>query len=102
MLKKRVKLAQSYEEMRDQAISLFEKHGMMSSEQNLALFGAYIQHSVPGNQDWYDPTDAIASIRKAHATRAAFYLIHPEKLPKNDDSEEQTDKGSDKEVVQKA
>lgn len=79
--KTQVKLAQTQPEFDAQATAFLEENDIEVSADTLALFGAAIQHSDQ-SVDTFVPSEVAAKIRKAIASRLAFYLIHPDKRPK--------------------
>src|ERR1700687_1093365 len=76
-----VKLAQTQEEFDAQADAFLAENGFPLDADHRALFGSFIQHS-DDSEDSFDPTLMRKRIRKAIATRLAFYLIKPDQRPK--------------------
>ena len=85
LLKRKVKLATTQEAFDKQADEFLKKYGFEATEETRAMFGALVQHS-DDKEDWFDPELAARQIRKAFATRCAFYLIYPDKRPKKEEA----------------
>lgn len=83
MFNKRTPLAQTQSEFEQQAVDFLQDNGIDVAPGTLALFAAAIQHGDQA-EDTFEPKKVAKAIRKAIATRLAFYLIHPEKKPKEE------------------
>jgi hypothetical protein len=75
-MSKKVKLGTSYEALKAQRDQFLIDHGFEGEDAAKTLFPQIIQH-LPQTQDWYDPEEMAASIRKALANEAAYYLMKP-------------------------
>lgn len=83
---KLIRLEQTQEGFNAQAESFLSEHGFGVSEESKKLFAAFVQH-LPQTEDSFDPVLLAKMMRKARANELAFYLMHPERAPKK----EQTD-----------
>lgn len=81
LFRKRVPLAQTLTGLEQQAAEFLLDNNIPISPDTIALFGAAIQQGDQG-LDTFEPKKVARAIRKAVATRHAFYLIHPDKKPK--------------------
>lgn len=84
---KPIKLAQTLEGLHIQAEDFLESNGFPVTDANKKLFAAFIQH-CPQDQDSVDPGLVARMMRKAKANELAFYIMHPDKAPKDDDESE--------------
>jgi|SRR6478736_5265420 len=80
MFKKKVSIATSYEEMQIQVEEFLNQNDLPFDDLHVRMFAHMIQN-LPQDQDWFDPKQMAASLRKARANEAAFYLIYPDKRP---------------------
>lgn len=102
MSEQKVQLEITEDALRQQAREFLMENGLTPSPQNIGLFGAYVQHS-PQDSDLFDPSAALAQIRKALANRAAYQLIvDAQEAEKREQEEAAKSKGPDEEVVQEA
>lgn len=81
--KKLVRIAQTLNELHLQAEEFLENEGFPITDDNKKLFAAFIQH-YPQDQDTFDPHLLARMMRKAKANELAFYIMHPDKAPKED------------------
>lgn len=80
---KRIKLAQSMPEFEEQALNFLQDNGFPVDPDHLAMYGAFVSHSDQ-MEDSIDPVELAKAIRKSRANQLAFYLIHPDKKPKEE------------------
>ena len=85
LLKRRVKLAQTQEELDVQIDGFLESNQFPLTQEYRHLAGVFIQH-LGDTEDSFDPVDLAKRIRAARAKQLAFYVIHPEKRPNVDGS----------------
>lgn len=78
---RKTKLAQNQSDFDAQAKAFLTASNIEVTPDTLALFAAAIQQSDQG-EDSFEPKSTAKRIRKAIATRLAYYLIHPDKRPK--------------------
>lgn len=95
---KQIKLAQTLEGLHLQAEQFLEDAGFGVTDNNKKLFAAFIQH-YPQDQDTIDPDLVARMMRKAKANELAFYMMHPDKAPKEDKDESETISKTTTEVV---
>ena|SRR5271165_6561735 len=93
-----VPLAQTQPEFEDQAVNFLLANGFEVTPDTLRQVGEYISH-LPGDQDTFDPQDMAVHIRRRTAQKFAYYMVNPEKDPKNVKAEEPSSLKSD--VAQK-
>lgn len=98
MFRRKVKFAQTQEGFNKQAETFLSKNGFPTSPEYKKLYAAFVQH-MPEHQDTFNPTLLARIIRKAKVNELAFYMMHPDKLPKK---EENGPESTPEEVVQKA
>lgn len=98
MFKKRVKLAQSMGDFEAQAVDFLQDNGFPITPEFLKLYGTLIQHSSE-NDDTFSPSELAKKIRKLRANEFAFYLVHPERKPKDDKEEEAQPRSVESEVA---
>lgn len=84
---KLVKLPQTQVEFDALSISFLEEHGFPLSEEYQAFFGAHIQ-SLPGDDDEFDGVALAKRMRRSRVNELAYYLIHPEKRPKPEETQQ--------------
>lgn len=84
---KTIKLAQTLEGLTKQAEDFLQSNGFEVTDDNKKLFAAFVQHSPP-DQDSVDPLLVARMMRKAKANELAFYMMHPDKAPKKEQSNE--------------
>lgn len=77
---KTITLAQTQEAFDAQVDAFLVSEGFELTQENRAMFAAAIQHS-DSNEDSFDPKAIGKMMRKAVATRLAFYVIHPKHRP---------------------
>jgi hypothetical protein len=77
---KTITLAQTQEAFDAQVDEFLVSEGFEVNQENRAMFAAAIQHS-DSNEDSFNPKAIGKMMRKAVATRLAFYVIHPSKRP---------------------
>lgn len=80
---KTIKLAQTLSGLHLQAEQFLEEAGFDVTDDNKKLFAAFVQHCPP-DQDSIDPDLVARMMRKAKANELAFYIMHPDKAPKED------------------
>lgn len=83
---KRLPLEQTQAGIDKQCDDFLAKYGFPLDDEFRAMFGQLIQH-LPDSEDDYDPELMARRIRKAVATRFAFYLIQPQRRPKEKEVE---------------
>ena len=80
---KKVLLAQTQLALEQQAVDFLLDNNIEVTPDTLALFGAAIQQGDQA-EDSFNPEQVAKAIRKARASRFAFYLIHPDRKPKDE------------------
>lgn len=81
MLQRKVKLPQSQAEF-DLLIEAFlVSNGFPNNRAYQNAVASMIQH-LPNDQDYFYPKTMAAQMRRAKAGELAFYLIYPDKRPK--------------------
>lgn len=99
---KQIKIALTSKGLEQQAVEFLASQGFPTDQEGKRLFAAFIQH-LPQDQDSFDPELLGRMMRKAKANELAFYMMHPEKAPTEEQTndKEGTAKTSE-EVVQQA
>lgn len=80
---KRIKFAQDQASFDAQAREFLETNGFPVDGAHEKLFGAFVQHSDE-REDSFDPVSLAKAMRKQKANELAFYLMYPEKRPKEE------------------
>lgn len=93
------KLATSYEELKAQAEVFLVNNGFPLDDLHIRLFAQHVQ-AIPQEYDFFEPKRVAMSMRKAKANEAAFYVLYPERLPKEpNETEQQEIQRTEDEVV---
>jgi hypothetical protein len=87
MLSRKVKLAQSQSEFDAQISAFLVENGFPDAPAYQRAAASMIQ-MLPDQQDFFYPKKLAAQMRRAKANELAFYLIYPDKRPKDPTSEE--------------
>lgn len=82
---KLIKIAQTAEGFEEQATAFLVTQGFPVDQDGKKLFAAFIQH-LPQDNDSFDPDLLGRMMRKARANELAFYMMHPDKAPKKEQS----------------
>lgn len=87
---KRVSLPQTQAEFDALAVSFLDEQGFPVNESYQAFFAAHVQ-SLPNDEDTFDPEKMAKAMRRARVNELAFFLIHPHKRPKIEDTSKADD-----------
>lgn len=91
MLNRKVKLASnSQEDFETQMDWFLAKYGFEVNDVNKAIYGSLVQTLDKGN-DSFDPIALSKELSRHRANMFAYYAIHPEKKPKNEQPKEVTE-----------
>lgn len=79
---KLIPLAQTQLEFENQATDFLLENGFEVTVDTLRQVGEYISH-LPGDRDTFNPRDMAIHIRRRTAQKWAYFLVNPEKDPRN-------------------
>lgn len=83
MFKHKVKLAETQEAFEAQAEWFLSKHGLPTDQETKGMYASFVQCSDQ-NSNYIDSKLVASQVRKQLANKFAFYMMHPDKKPKNE------------------